>query len=98
MSAPTSRGPGPRHLLHVGVHCVLVLLYFLPGGFVWNRVEPVLFGLPFGVLVTMVVLPVLIVANMVSYVAAHWRADRLVSSEVRRGVPVRRAERKAEGE
>ncbi|MEX0702492.1 MAG: hypothetical protein WD069_10400 [Planctomycetales bacterium] len=72
--------PGRRFLVHLAVHCVLVLLYFLPGGLVWNRVAPLVFHLPFGVFVTAVFLPAAIVANMALYVIGHWAEDKRAGS------------------
>lgn len=84
MSAAASGRPGGRLRLHLGIQIVLVLLYFLPGGLLWNRVEPLVLGLPFSVFVTAVALPVLFVLNMVFYVVGHWGEDGLVTTEVRR--------------
>ena len=79
--------PGRRLLIHLGIQVVLILLYFLPGGLIWNRVEPVVFGLPFAVLVTALLLPLLFWLNMLLYVVGHWAEDRLVPSVVRGSEP-----------
>lgn len=66
---------GTRLLLHVTVHVILMLLYFLPGGLIWNRVEPLIVGVPFGVFVTALLLPALMVGNMLACVLGHWAED-----------------------
>jgi hypothetical protein len=85
-------GPGRRFLIHFTIHVVLVLLYFLPGGLIWNRIEPLIFGLPFGIFMWWILLPALVIINMALFVRGHWAQDKLVTSEVRRGVTVHAAE------
>ena len=88
--------PGKRFLIHFAIHVVLILLYFLPGGLAWNRLDPSVAGLPFSVFMWWVLLPLLIIVNMILYVRGHWAQDKLVSSEVRRGVTAQAASAAAE--
>jgi hypothetical protein len=70
---------------HALIQVVLILVLFLPGGLVWNRVEPWVLGWPFSTFVTAVVLPLLIFANVVAYVRGCWRADADLMAQLRAG-------------
>ncbi|MEX0715190.1 MAG: hypothetical protein WD066_01315 [Planctomycetaceae bacterium] len=78
-SSPVVR-PRRSLFVHVAIQIGLLLLYFLPGGLLWNRVEPLVFHLPFGVFATTLLLPALIVANMALYVIGHWADDKQVGN------------------
>lgn len=93
MSEPTSAKPSRSLRNHVAIHCLLMLLYFLPGGLLWNHVDPLVFGVPFGMIVTAAVLPLLIAVNMLVYVRSHWIDDGRVSAEPKRDATEREAER-----
>ena len=89
-------GGTTRHMArHALVQAVLILLLFLPGGLVWNRVDPWVLGWPFSTFVTAVLLPLLIFANVVAYVRGCWRADAALMAQLQAGRNVVEAE--AEG-
>ncbi|MCZ7647874.1 MAG: hypothetical protein M5U26_21885 [Planctomycetota bacterium] len=64
-----------RHSAHAGVHVALILAYFLPGGWLWNRADLWPLGIPLSVWAVAVVLPLLIAANTLLWVRGHWRDD-----------------------
>ena len=67
----------PRRLIrHALIHLFLCLCFLLPGGLLWNRVDPHLAGLPFSVFVTTLMLPFLIALNLLALLWACWRHDQ----------------------
>lgn len=81
MGAPHSM---PRRLrVHLAIHVLLLLVYFVPGGLIWNRLEPSVFGVPFGVFMWWIALPTLMILNVVMYVRGFWAQDKLVPTGVR---------------
>jgi len=73
--AANRRGPTWRR--YAMVHVILAAMFLL-GVPLWNRVNPLVFGLPFSVFVTALLLPALFVLNMVLYVRGHWAEDMIV--------------------
>jgi hypothetical protein len=89
-------GGTTRHMArHALIQAVLILLLFLPGGLVWNRVDPWVLGWPFSTFVTAVLLPLLIFANVVAYVRGCWRADAALMAQLQAGRNVVEAEQAA---
>ena len=75
------------------IHVVLVLVFFLPGGLIWNRMDPWILGLPFSVFMVAVLLPLLIFLNVVWIVARMWRQDLALMEQLRAGRSIVEAER-----
>jgi len=67
----------PRRLIrHALIHVFLTLCFFLPGGLLWNRVDPHLMGLPFSVFVETFLLPFFIALNLLGLLWACWQDDQ----------------------
>jgi hypothetical protein len=66
---------------HALIHVVLLLIYFLPGGLIWNRDDVSIFGLPLSVFMWWIFLPVLIFINAALYVRRFWAQDRRVTEK-----------------
>ena len=67
----------PRRLIrHALIHVFLSLCFLLPGGLLWNRVDPHLAGLPFSVFIEALVIPFLIALNLAGLLWACWRHDQ----------------------
>jgi hypothetical protein len=81
---------------HALIHVALLLIYFLPGGLIWNREDVSIFGLPLSIFMWWILLPILIFINAALFVREFWAQDRQVTTEVRR-VPPRPATEEAEG-
>jgi hypothetical protein len=74
------------------VHVALTLAFLLPGGLVWNRLDPWILGLPFSVFVEALLLPLLIFANAVLCVVQFWQQDLALMEQLRRGKSLLEAE------
>ncbi len=74
-----------RLIRHALIHVFLTLCFLLPGGLLWNRVEPHLAGLPFSVFVETLLLPFLIALNLVGLFWAFWRHDQSTMRQLRQG-------------
>lgn len=72
--------PGSKLRRHATIHLILAVAFLL-GVPLWNHVTPLIFGLPFSVFVTAILLPALFVANMALYVRSHWAEDVLASNK-----------------
>jgi hypothetical protein len=83
MEMAQASGRLPAKLVrHVSIHVVLMFAYFLPGGLLWNRVDPEVLGLPFSVFVEAVLLPALIFLNAAAFVRSFWQEDKGVTEGV----------------
>ncbi len=79
----------PRRLIrHALIHVFLCLCFLLPGGLLWNRVEPHLAGLPFSVFVETLMLPFLIALNAVGCLWACWHHDQALMKHLGEGADV----------
>ena len=77
-----------RLIRHALIHVFLILCFFLPGGLLWNRVEPHLAGLPFSVFVETLLLPFLIALNLLALFWAFWRHDQSTMRQLRQGADI----------
>ncbi len=79
----------PRRLIrHALIHVFLCLCFLLPGGLLWNRVEPHLAGLPFSVFVETLMLPFLIALNAVGCLWACWHHDQSLMKQLGQGADI----------
>ncbi len=79
----------PRRLIrHALIHIFLCLCFLLPGGLVWNRVEPHLAGLPFSVFVETLMLPFLIALNAFAFLWSCWDHDQSLMKHLGQGADV----------
>ncbi len=68
----------PRRLIrHALIHIFLCLCFLLPGGLLWNRVEPHLAGLPF-----------LIALNALACLLSCWQHDQSLMKQLAQGANV----------
>ena len=67
--------PG-RIIRHALIHIFLCLCFLLPGGLLWNRVDPHVAGLPFSVFIETLILPFLIALNLAGLLWACWKHDQ----------------------
>ncbi len=79
----------PRRLIrHALIHVFLCLCFLLPGGLLWNRVEPHLAGLPFSVFVETLMLPFLIALNLLGLLWACWHHDQSLMKQLGEGADI----------
>ena len=79
----------PRRLIrHALIHIFLCLCFLLPGGLLWNRVEPHLAGLPFSVFVETLMFPFLIALNALVYLLSCWHHDQSLMKQLAQGANV----------
>ncbi len=79
----------PRRLIrHALIHIFLCLCFLLPGGLLWNRVEPHLAGLPFSVFVETSMLPFLIALNVLACLLSCWQHDQSLMKQLAQGANV----------
>ncbi len=79
----------PRRLIrHALIHVFLCLCFLLPGGLLWNRVEPHLAGLPFSVFVETLMLPFLIALNLLCLLWACWHHDQSLMKQLGEGADI----------
>ena len=79
----------PRRLIrHALIHVFLCLCFLLPGGLLWNRVEPHLAGLPFSVFVETLMLPFLIALNLLGLLWACWHHDQSLMKQLDQGADI----------
>jgi hypothetical protein len=79
----------PRRLIrHALIHIFFCLCFLLPGGLLWNRVEPHLAGLPFSVFVTTLMLPFLIALNALACLLSCWHHDQSLMKQLAQGANV----------
>jgi len=76
----------PRRLIrHALIHVFLSLCFFLPGGLLWNRLEPHVAGLPFSVFIEVLMLPFLIALNLLGLLWACWGHDQSLMRHLGQG-------------
>lgn len=79
----------PRRLIrHALIHIFLCLCFLLPGGLLWNRVEPHLAGLPFSVFVETLMVPFLIALNALALLWSCWHHDQSLMKQLAQGADV----------
>ena len=79
----------PRRLIrHALIHVFLSLCFLLPGGLLWNRVEPHVAGLPFSVFIEALMLPFLIALNLLGLLWACWRHDQSLMRQLGQGADI----------
>ncbi len=79
----------PRRLIrHALIHIFLCLCFLLPGGLLWNRVEPHLAGLPFSVFVATLMLPFLTALNALACLLSCWQHDQSLMKQLAQGANV----------
>ncbi len=79
----------PRRLIrHALIHIFLCLGFLLPGGLLWNRVEPHLAGLPFSVFVETLMFPFLIALNALACLLSCWHHDQSLMKQLGQGANV----------
>ena len=69
-----------RMKIHIFLNIVFLLFWFWPGGLLWNSVEPRIGGIPFNIIMWMIILPIINFAHMVY--CFRWRVaeDKEVAS------------------
>ena len=80
---------------YVLVHLGLILLFFLPGGLIWNRLDPWILGWPFSAFATALLLPLLIFINVLALVRKCWRHDLALMAQLQAGRSIVEAEIRA---
>ena len=79
----------PRRLIrHALIHVFLCLCFLLPGGLLWNRLEPHLAGLPFSVFVETLMFPFLIALNAFALLWSCWHHDQSLMKHLGQGADV----------